>query len=292
MKKIHFRLVYLAILTLFAQQTWAQSIVENSLLWEISGKDLKKPSYLMGTIHLLCPADLQLSETTKSKLLETEKLALEIDMDDPKLLMTMQGGMIMNDGKHIKNYLSEADYAQAAAFFKDSIGFPLEQMGIMKPFFLSTLLYPKMLECQPVSMETELMQIAKTKNIEVVGVESIQDQLAMVDKIPREAQANMLMENIQEFNKWKAVFSEMVEMYKSEKINELYEMANTYSSSLAEFEELMLVERNEKWIPVIGSMASAQPTFFAVGSAHLAGEKGVVHLLRKAGYQVRPVVQQ
>ena len=37
---------------------FAQKPEEKSLLWEISGKDLKQPSYLYGTFHLICPEDL------------------------------------------------------------------------------------------------------------------------------------------------------------------------------------------------------------------------------------------
>ena len=33
-----------------------------------------------------------------------------------------------------------------------------------------------------------------------------------------------------------------------------------------------------------------QKTFMAVGALHLPGENGVIELLRKYGYQVRPVL--
>ena len=39
------------------------------------------------------------------------------------------------------------------------------------------------------------------------------------------------------------------------------------------------------------SIMADKPTFFAVGAAHLAGDDGVLSLLRKAGYTVSAVTK-
>jgi len=54
MKTLFYTLL-LSITTLY--QLKAQEL-ENSLLWEISGNKLEKPSYLYGTIHLICDSSL------------------------------------------------------------------------------------------------------------------------------------------------------------------------------------------------------------------------------------------
>jgi len=38
-----------------------RSTSDNTLLWEISGKGLDSPSYLFGTMHILCANDAKLS---------------------------------------------------------------------------------------------------------------------------------------------------------------------------------------------------------------------------------------
>jgi hypothetical protein len=50
-----------------------------------------------------------------------------------------------------------------------------------------------------------------------------------------------------------------------------------------------LKNRNENWIPVMAVMMKKRPVFFAVGAGHLAGDNGVIKLLRKAGYTLTPV---
>ena len=51
-----------------------------------------------------------------------------------------------------------------------------------------------------------------------------------------------------------------------------------------------MVERNEKWIATIPSIIKDKSTLIAVGSAHLAGEKGLINLLKAKGYKVTPVL--
>ena len=58
---------------------------------------------------------------------------------------------------------------------------------------------------------------------------------------------------------------------------------------MAPYEELLLVRRNENWIPVMERIMREGSAFFAVGAGHLGGPKGVVNLLRQAGYTVEPV---
>ncbi len=79
MKKIAlWAMICAAALTASAQS----KISNNTLLWRISGNNLTKPSYLFGTIHLLCANDIELSETLKSAIKETDKVYLELDMDN------------------------------------------------------------------------------------------------------------------------------------------------------------------------------------------------------------------
>jgi uncharacterized protein YbaP (TraB family) len=55
------------------------------------------------------------------------------------------------------------------------------------------------------------------------------------------------------------------------------------------FEEELLDKRNAAWIPVIEKAAREKATFFAFGAGHLGGDKGVINLLRRSGYTVRPL---
>jgi len=74
-------------------QSIAQRDKSNTLLWEISGNGLQQPSYLFGTIHMICKEDFHISEIVKQKFNSSKQVYLELDMDDPQLQVTMMQQM-------------------------------------------------------------------------------------------------------------------------------------------------------------------------------------------------------
>jgi uncharacterized protein YbaP (TraB family) len=77
-------------------------------------------------------------------------------------------------------------------------------------------------------------------------------------------------------------------LYKQQNIQKLQEEILT-STDMMGAEEALLTNRNNNWIPIIEKNIKEAGCFFAVGAGHLAGENGVIHLLRKAGYTVKAV---
>lgn len=267
----------------------AQVPAENSLLWEISGRGLAKPSYLFGTIHLICPTDFSLSDSLKSTLTRTQQVALEIDMDDPGMMAGMMKSMNMSAGNELKKLVTEQEYQRLDRFFKDSVHIGLAMFERAKPFVLMGPLFNTVLDCQPQSYEMALMELAGKQKAEIIGIETLEEQMAIFDTIPYKEQAKMLLTLIDSLPAARKEFESLVALYKAQNINELYGMTLKSEFGMEGNEEVMLFARNQKWVPRIRRIASAKPTFFAVGAAHLGGEKGVIALLRKEGFVVRAV---
>jgi hypothetical protein len=265
----------------------AQVPTENSLLWEISGRGLAKPSYLFGTIHLICPTDFSLSDSLKSTLARTQQVALEMDMDDPGMMAGMMKTMNMAAGNELKKLVTEQEYERLDRFFKDSVHVGLAMFERAKPFVLMGPLFNALLDCQPQSYEMALVELAGKQKSEVIGIETLEEQMAIFDTIPYKDQAKMLVNLVDSLSSARKEFKSLVALYKAQNINELYGMTLKSEFGMEGNEEVMLFARNQKWIPRIRRIASAKPTFFAVGAAHLGGEKGVIALLRKSGFTVR-----
>jgi hypothetical protein len=81
---------------------------ENALLWELSGKGLTSPSYLYGTIHMICAADYRMSDTITKAFDKSQQLYLELDMDDPAMMMKSMQLAIMK-GKTLKDIFKPDD---------------------------------------------------------------------------------------------------------------------------------------------------------------------------------------
>src|ERR1043165_3832886 len=101
----------------------AQKANDNkSLLWRISGKGMAKPSYLFGTIHLLCPDDYVWTPAMEKSLGSCREVCFEMDMDDPAVLTEAASGMMDLSGKPLRDYFTEAQYRKLERFVKDSLG--------------------------------------------------------------------------------------------------------------------------------------------------------------------------
>lgn len=273
----------------FAVSSFAQAPKEKTLLWEVSGKGLKQPSYLYGTIHLMCPNDIKVSPLLKTKFNSTRQLYLELDMDDPNMMMEMVKVMAMNDTSTIRGLVGETTFDSLNSIFKSKTGFPLEMMNKAKPILLMSMIYPSLLGCQPDSWEQTFQKMAAERKIELKGLEKLADQVKVLEKIPYKVQADMLTKTLMNLDSTKQMFTKLLDVYKSRDINAMLEMT-TADEDFGKYEGELLINRNNNWISTITAEARKMPTFFAVGAGHLGGTSGVISLLRKQGFIVKPVM--
>ena len=262
---------------------------DNSLLWKIEGENLKTPSYLMGTIHILPQKDFFLSEAMKQALASAQQVVLELDMDDPAMGMNMLQNANMSDGSTLDKLLSAEDYQKLDALVKKSTGVGVEVFNKWQPMLVASFAMQQMMDNQIASYEMTLVRLAQEAQKEVKGLESIQEQTEAMATIPYPQQAKYLSELLNDFDKQKAMFGKMVELYKAQNLNALLDYMVEQSGGI-DFSTVLLNQRNHKWIPKIALIASEKSSFFAVGAGHLPGKDGVLALLRKAGYRVTAVL--
>lgn len=279
-----------------AVKSTAPTAEENALLWRISGNGLPTISYLYGTIHMIGKDDFFLTDSTRSAIDRAKLVTFEINMEDMMNLPAQMGLMMksfMSGGKSLSDLLSKEDYELVKAHF-DKQGLPIFLFERMKPMFLTVLADADMSgglggDGDMVSYEMKIMDIAEQQKKKMGGLETAEYQMSMFDSIPYEEQAQMLVESIKSSGTGDGgQFDDMVKLYKNQDIVGMGSMMGE-DESIGGHEDLLLNQRNRNWIPIMGEMMLAQPTFFAVGAGHLGGEKGVVSLLRQAGYKVEPV---
>ena len=282
-------LISLIFSSLYFTQIYGQK-EEKSLLYEISGNGLSQPSYLYGTIHIICKDDFVMTETTKQKFSEAQQVYLELDMDDPNMMPEMTKSIMMTDGSTLKGLMSDADYQKVSNFFKDSLKTNIGMMDKMKPFVLSSMTIPKLIACPSQSYEETFVKMAKKENKEILGLETVQEQFGALDKMGMKKQADlMLIKMIQNWNDGKQELKQLIADYKNQDIEAMYADMAKSNTMDAEFEENLLANRNKNWISKIQKITKEKPTFFAVGAGHLGGKKGVIALLRNEGFTVKAV---
>ena len=265
----------------------------NSLLWEISGKGLKQHSYLFGTFHLMCRGDIQFSNNLKTAIANATEMYMELDMDDPAVMLGGMMMMNMKDGKKLKDLYTPAEYEKLSSFFKDSLHMPINFLETVKPYFLVAMMYPKMMPCKSVSgVEEELMKLAKQNKKNIKGLETLEFQAAVFDTIPYEQQAKELLKSIDSLSAYTVYFDSMVQVYKNQQLDKMETLFNDKEFGMEEYQDILLDTRNKNWVNQLKTLMKNESVFVAVGAGHLVGAKGLIALLKKEGYTLKPVLNK
>jgi uncharacterized protein YbaP (TraB family) len=265
----------------YAQET-------NSLLWEVSGKDMAKPSYLFGTIHLLPQEKFFFTDKMQEALNSSDVLALEAELDIPLAeQMKMASQMIMPDGKTWADYMTEEEYAAVKSAFVDSLGIKekkVDKYAKIRPIYVSGLIMTELLG-KVKAYEQELSAMAKKDKKEVIGLETIKEQIEIVSSIPVEDQIEDLKATTASMMR---EYNEMLDAYIAQDLKAL-EATTEDSESFDKMEAKLLTDRNNRWVKAIQEKLGEQSIFFAVGAMHLVGDNGLISQLKNAGYNVEPV---
>lgn len=296
-------LLFSAVSLFFASCSGAQSAqkaeaaLPQSLLWRIESDKLSEPSYLFGTIHMIPKEDYFLPSGLEQAFETSDDVVFEIDLDDMSgigSLMGMFANLLMKDGATLSKLLTKEEYNEVAVYF-EKMGLPMLMLNKVKPMFLAMLaeinMDPGSMQSDDiVSYEMELYQKAQDMKKDVGGLETMTYQMSLFDSIPYKDQALMLVETIRGTNAESDMFDETVALYKTQNIEAMVEMiGQSEHGDSSAFENILLRNRNQNWIPVMSQMMATRSVFFAVGAGHLGGENGVINLLKKQGYKLTPL---
>lgn len=277
----------------FAQNN-ASALNTNTLLWKISGKNLAKPSYIFGTMHMICANDIELSDSLKNAIRNSDKVYLELDMDDMWQMMSAMMHMNMKGDTTLSDLLSPEDYKKVKAYFKEhSSMIPFSLMERYKPLLVESMIMETSSACDNmIVMEKLVMDEAKQNDKDIKGLETFDYQLGIFDKIPYKLQAEQLVKMVDDANSGKTddenEIKVLTDAYRKQEINKMDELTKD-DPSIGGFTDILLYDRNANWAKKLQDLMQSNSLVVAVGAGHLPGKKGVLNLLREAGYTVEPI---
>ncbi len=265
-------------------------IQTKSLLWRVSGKELSKPSYVFGTIHAICQEDYFFSEKMNKALNESNQLILEVNLSDPAMNSELQQSMLLPEGKRLRDYFSgDEKYQQFAGKLKSVADIDIELFSHFKPFVLISALTMQEYKCPTtVSYEMKLMEAVASRNVPVSGLETAVSQLQIFDMMKNDEIEHLLFDAVTKDSSENEQEAKLISLYKQEDLEGLFQLMSQ-SAELKGHEAALLTIRNQNWSTVLPAMMRREPSFIAVGAAHLPGKEGVLNLLRKQGYTVDAV---
>jgi uncharacterized protein YbaP (TraB family) len=277
----------------FAQNT-SSGADANTLLWRVSGKNLSKPTYIFGTMHMICASDIELSDSLKKAIRNSDNVYLELDMDNIWEMFGAMMNMNMKGDTTLSDLLSPEDYKKVKDFFKEhSTMVPFAFMEKFKPMLVGSLIMEQAAPCDNmVVMEKLVMDEANKSNVDVKGLETFKYQLGIFDKIPYKLQAQQLVKMVDDADSGKGDevndIKILTDAYRNQELTKLDELTKE-DPTIGGFADILLYDRNANWVKKLQGLMPCNSLVIAVGACHLPGKKGVLNLLREAGYKVEPV---
>ena len=262
-----------------------------TLLWKISGKGLSKPSYLFGTMHILCAEDAQLSEGLKKAISNCDEIYFEIDLSDMKGMLNSLKYLRMKNETKLSDLLNADDYAKVKSYFAKHVSMlPFGMLEHFKPLLISSMIEEQDMGCKTTDgMEMEIMKDSNAAKKKINGLETVEFQAQLFDSIPYQKQAKDLVSYIDSIHEYSKSMDTLMQVYKTQNLIKINELSRTGDPTVSDYIDLLLNDRNKNWVKEMDSVLPHKSFLFAVGAAHLPGEKGVIELLRNKGYMVTPL---
>lgn len=300
MKKILFTLALAAIASL---STSAQ------LLYKISGKGLTAPSYIVGTYHLAEASFVDSIPGMRQAMADCQQVYGELMMNElfaPDSLALLQQAMMLPGEMTLDSLLTADEMNRVNSFMRKTIGLDMtnpqlaQQMGKMTPQALSVVFSVFSYIKNGGKLDPEngfdnyFQKEAHAQGKTVGGLETMAFQIkALYEGKSLERQKELLLCQIDNSVFMDEMADRIVKAFYAQDLDGIKEamdqkLHNSCDNSPEE-DALLVDNRNADWLTKMPALMAQKPTLFAVGAAHLPGQKGVLNLLRQAGYTVEGV---
>jgi uncharacterized protein len=279
------------LILLFYASSAVGQIGPASVLWRVrsaAGVD----SYVIGTVHSRDARAFVHVPLALAALAHTELLAGEIDLNTAEgQVQAMRTSMMLPAGTDPEDLYSKRRYRKVQQTLAERLGAMAPLLARMKPFFLMSMLAESGMRTDSTRMlDQYLQEKAAGMGLSVVGLESVAEQLAAMNGIPLQEQADMLYEAVTSDDQEQQM-ERMMEKYVLADLAAIGEITGKMGSSA--FSTMLLDARNRTMAHRMDSlMQEGRACFFAIGTAHLAGTNGVLERPRGRGYEVQAVLRR
>ena len=280
------RLTIAIIIFCLASTIYAQE--KNSLLWEISGNGLEQTSYLYGTMHVSKKIAFRLDDVFYEALDQSEKVALESDPatwlendSDNVNIGYSQGSGFATKGFYTRNFTIHPPTKEQLA------GYLAFEDRLVNNILYRTNEYSQNFE-EETYLDMFIYQAGSKFNKPIIALEDLEESTALVGRASLNAIKQKPDEWLQKKMQRQDLMFLMQDAYRARNINLLDSIDRAMYTR--HYLKNMLYLRNENMTQSLDSVMKTAKVFAGIGAAHLPGENGVISLLRKKGYTVKPLV--
>jgi uncharacterized protein YbaP (TraB family) len=262
---------------------------KKGLVWEISGKGLKQPAYIFGTIHLFDTSRYEQPQLPYQLLDKVDKVYFEIDFSKMDVNAMMTQIFMTDTTQYLNRVLDAAAIRKLNQLAANSpmLNILGKRMYAIKPILLQSMAFGAI--PNNVTLDFELYKAVMEKGIPVGGLETVNDQMAAIDRVPIPKQTDMLKKTLQENISPEQQLRTMTETYCKQDIEDLMTVINDNVPVDASFDEAIRAERNTTMANKIDSLLHTGHPLIAIGSGHLGNNNGLLKLLQQKGYKLKNI---
>ena len=251
-------------------------------------------SYLFGTVHVGDASMKGLPEKVTKAIDQSEQVVVEVDISKLTPLQMQQRSMpfmMLKDGKTLQTELSKQNYNKLKDYFaKKSID--IAMFNGLKPWAVMVTMMQIEFQNAGFSDQTgidkQVLAYAKKQNITIGELETLEQQLQMFDGMALLSN-EMIEETFEQLADINTYFIKLVNAWKNgdmDTLTEYYNMSFDESNYGEISEQVMLVNRNNKWVEQLVPRLTNEKLFIAVGALHLPEQHGLIKQLTDAGFTI------
>ena len=271
------------------------------IMYKVSGNGAKGDSYVLGTHHFAPITILDSIKGFDAAIESVDAVIGEVVMHDMSTAETQQKMMSMAmapaDSTLTQVLTAEQLDSINGLLAKYTGGMITTQaLNTMKPamvtqqivLFMTMKALPGFNPMQ--QLDTHVQQLGEGKGKEIMGFETVEFQLNLLLGAPIAKQAEELLEVIRKESKTAALAVDLTNAYMAQDIDLVCDIMYSPDAGMGdEAQKAFLVDRNEDWANQLSAILPQKSVLICVGAGHLPGEKGLLNLLRQAGYIITPV---
>lgn len=250
--------------------------------------------YLCGTIHILREKDYPLAPAYEAAYMYSQKLVLELppgSSSSAELTTRMAQLGSYPSGSTLQASVSPETWGKVQAWAAKR-GMNPSIMNTFRPWFASLLItsleYAALGAKPDKGVDTYFEERAKKDGKPAQGLETVEFQIQLFTSLTEKQQAEFLEQTMNEIRTVEEEFEKMLAAWKQGDLKELQDMMYSEADKYPELTKLFLTDRNAAWVPLLEEMLKkGEKVMVLVGSGHLAGDAGLIELLRKKGCKVR-----
>jgi uncharacterized protein YbaP (TraB family) len=288
-----YRLLFIITILTFTFSLQAQNIVDRSnykLLWEITGNGFEKPSYLFGSMHIEDDRVFDFCDSMLVCLENCEGFSGELNMDS--MIYFVMKAMFSEDTTNIlRDILSAEAYEGLNNKLLNKEGKGIDDLNNKQPWIIEMMLKEDAPESDSdfeSALDMYLYNYAKKLGKETYGLEEIEDQLSLSLLKYETYQEYLTDTDTIDSNNSNDMLEQLTRIYIS---GDIEVIDDVFVKPMPDdmYKQKLLTDRNIVMADNIELLGQRMSMFNVVGAAHLPSEMGVIELLRKKGFSLRPV---